>query len=199
MDYPFLIDKTPVELFRFIIDSGDNDQISQSLKDMVSDRQATSKEIDQVQGSINLIDKEIENYKAQVEAAKPILETCNKILELQNKVSRYNLACETRLQLLKIKQDKSNLSENNNKTLNNSKIYKDFYDKFKTSYTKLNTLKDNFIVLHNIIGDLSDIKEKLTNRKFEILELIEQTTDINQKKELEKELSNIIITLARMK
>ena len=114
MDYPFLIDKTSVELFRFIVDSGDNDQISQSLKDMVSDRQATSKEIDQVQGSINLIDKEIENYKAQVEAAKPILETCNKILELQNKVSRYNLACETRLQLLKIKQDKSNLSENYN-------------------------------------------------------------------------------------
>ena len=67
MDYPFLIDKTSVELFRFIVDSGDNDQISQSLKDMVSDRQATSKEIDQVQGSINLIDKEIENYKAQVE------------------------------------------------------------------------------------------------------------------------------------
>lgn len=191
MDYPFLIDKTSVELFRFIVDSGDNDQISQSLKDMVSDRQATSKEIDQVQGSINLIDKEIENYKAQVEAAKPILETCNKILELQNKVSRYNLACETRLQLLKIKQDKSNLSENYNKTLNNSKIYKDFYDKFKTSYTKLNTLKDNFIVLHNIIGDLSDIEEKLTNLNY--LKDIKKidTSRLTQMKEIKLMLNNI--------
>ena len=42
-------------------------------------------------------------------------------------------------------------------------------------------------------------REKLNNRKFEILELIEQTTDINQKKELEKELSNIIIRLASIK
>ena len=42
-------------------------------------------------------------------------------------------------------------------------------------------------------------KEKLTNRKFEILELMEQTTDENQKKELERELSNIIIRLASIK
>lgn len=42
-------------------------------------------------------------------------------------------------------------------------------------------------------------REKLNNRKFEILELIEQTTDINQKKELERELSNIIIRLANIK
>ena len=42
-------------------------------------------------------------------------------------------------------------------------------------------------------------KEKLNNRKFEILELREQTTDENQKKDLEKELSNIIIRLASIK
>ena len=42
-------------------------------------------------------------------------------------------------------------------------------------------------------------KEKLNNRKFEILELLEQTTDINKKNELEKELSNIIIMLAKIK
>ena len=42
-------------------------------------------------------------------------------------------------------------------------------------------------------------KERLTNRKFEILELMEETTDENQKKELEKELSNIIIRLASIK
>ena len=42
-------------------------------------------------------------------------------------------------------------------------------------------------------------KDKLNNRKFEILDLIEQTTDENQKKELEAELSNIIIRLASLK
>ncbi len=42
-------------------------------------------------------------------------------------------------------------------------------------------------------------RDKLNNRKLEILEKLEQTSNIEEKKELEKELSNIIITLARIK
>ena len=42
-------------------------------------------------------------------------------------------------------------------------------------------------------------RDKLNNRKLEILELLEKTSNIEEKKELEKELSNIIITLARIK
>ena len=55
--------------------------------------------------------------------------------------------------------------------------------------------------LEKAIDDLIQTyqKEKLSNRKFEVLELLEKTTDINQKKELEKELSNIIIMLAKIK
>ena len=42
-------------------------------------------------------------------------------------------------------------------------------------------------------------KDKLNNRKFEILKLLEDSIDANQKKELEKELSEIIIRLAKIK
>ena len=42
-------------------------------------------------------------------------------------------------------------------------------------------------------------RDKLNSRKLEILELLEQTSNNEEKKELEKELSNIIITLARIK
>ncbi len=42
-------------------------------------------------------------------------------------------------------------------------------------------------------------KDKLNKRKFEILELIEKNLEANQKKELEKELNEIIIRLAKMK
>ena len=42
-------------------------------------------------------------------------------------------------------------------------------------------------------------RDKLNNKKLEILELLEKSSNIEEKKELEKELSNIIITLARMK
>ena len=55
--------------------------------------------------------------------------------------------------------------------------------------------------LEKAIDDLIQTyeKEKLNNRKFEILEMLEQTTNIDDKKELEKELSNIIIRLAKIK
>ena len=43
-------------------------------------------------------------------------------------------------------------------------------------------------------------KDKLNERKLEILELLEEnTTEEIQKKELEKELSDIIIRLAKMR
>ena len=42
-------------------------------------------------------------------------------------------------------------------------------------------------------------REKLNTRKFEILDLLDKNLENDQKKELEKELSNIIITLARIK
>lgn len=55
--------------------------------------------------------------------------------------------------------------------------------------------------LEKAIDDLIQTyqKEKLNNRKFEVLELLEKTTNTDQKKELEKELSNIIIRLAKIK
>ncbi len=42
-------------------------------------------------------------------------------------------------------------------------------------------------------------KDKLNNRKFEILELLEQDIEQEKKKGLEKELSEIIIRLAKIK
>ena len=42
-------------------------------------------------------------------------------------------------------------------------------------------------------------KDKLDHRKFEILQLLEGNLEANQKKELEKELSEVIIRLAKIK
>ena len=42
-------------------------------------------------------------------------------------------------------------------------------------------------------------KDKLNTRKFEILELLEGSLEADQKKNLEKELNEIIIRLAKIK
>ncbi len=55
--------------------------------------------------------------------------------------------------------------------------------------------------IEKAIDDIMQIyeKEKLNNRKFEILELLEQNTNTEEKKKLEKELTDIIIRLAKIK
>ena len=42
-------------------------------------------------------------------------------------------------------------------------------------------------------------REKLVDRKMQILTLLESQNDVNEKKELERELINIVNQLARMK
>lgn len=114
---------------------------------------------------------------------------------------------------------KQNIKPEDFKDEINAKIVKKLYEEFEKGNSNINgiidtleqeeqnqitmIMADDYEItdLEKAIDDIMQIyeKEKMNNRKFEILELLENTTDINQKKELEKELSNIIITLAKMK
>lgn len=55
--------------------------------------------------------------------------------------------------------------------------------------------------LEKAINDILNLykKEKLDNRKLEIIEELEQDIDVDKKKSLEKELNNLIIELAKIK
>ena len=101
----------------------------------------------------------------------------------------------------------------------NANIAKKLYEEFEKGNSNINGIIDELnqeeqnqitmimaedYEIDNLEKAIDDIiqtyqKEKLNNKKFEILELIEKTTDENQKKELETELSNIIIRLASIK
>ena len=101
----------------------------------------------------------------------------------------------------------------------NKQILKKMYEEFEKGNSNINSIIDTLDQEHQNqitmimaedyeIEDLEkaidDIiqaykRDKLNNRKLEILELLEKTSNIEEKKELEKELSNIIITLARIK
>ena len=182
MNYPFLLDKTPVELFRFIIDSGDSDKISQVLKDMVSDRQVISKEIDQLQGSINLIDTDIDTYEKQLEVAKPIIEACNNIIALQDRISRLNSLKTIKTNLDNISQQVELINNNEKRLEANLNVWSNFNQSIKIMSQKHNILKDTFIRLHTIIGDLSDSEEKLLDlAKVKDLEIIDVSGLVSMK------------------
>ena len=101
----------------------------------------------------------------------------------------------------------------------NANIAKKLYEEFEKGNSNINGIIDNLEQeeqnritmimaedyeiedLEKAIDDIMQIyeREKLNYRKVEILELLENTSDNVQKKELEKELSNIIIMLAKIK
>lgn len=101
----------------------------------------------------------------------------------------------------------------------NQKIAQKLYEEFEKGNSNINSVIDmlgeeeqNHITeimaddyeIDNVEKAMDDIlqgyeKDKLNSRKFEILELLEGTINADQKGELEKELSEIIIRLAKIK
>lgn len=101
----------------------------------------------------------------------------------------------------------------------NNKIAKKLYEEFEKGNSNINGIIDELdeeeqnqitmimaedYEINDIEKAIDDImqsyeKEKLNNRKFEILDLLEQNTDSEEKKKLEKELTDIIIRLAKIK
>ncbi len=101
----------------------------------------------------------------------------------------------------------------------NQKIVKKLYEEFEKGNSNINGILDmlgeeeqnhiteimaNDYEIEDIEKAIDDImqsyeKDKLNSRKFEILELLENNLEEKQTKELEKELSDIIIQLAKMK
>lgn len=189
MDYPFLLDKTAVELFRFVIDSGDNDRVSSALKKMVSDRQGLSKQIDITQGEINILDQDIDRYKEELELSKEKVEVSKKIVELQPKVARYK-------QLIALKSNLDTRKVTIEDTLKKLEKAKEYLFSLKSNYSDIYDTKTTLDILHremgllyNIIEDQSNVQEQITNiQKYKEIDI---KTDLSKLKELKQIKSKI--------
>ena len=101
----------------------------------------------------------------------------------------------------------------------NKKIAQKLYEEFEKGNSNINAIIDNLeqdeqnqiTMIMSEDYEITDIekaiddvvqayeREKLNTRKFEILDLLDKNLENDQKKELEKELGNIIIRLAKIK
>ena len=101
----------------------------------------------------------------------------------------------------------------------NKKIAQKLYEEFEKGNSNINAIIDNLeqdeqnqiTMIMSEDYEITDIekaiddvvqayeREKLNTRKFEILDLLDKNLENDPKKELEKELSNIIIRLAKIK
>lgn len=165
MNYPFLIDRTSVELFRFIVDSGDNDQLSAALKDMVSDRQSINKKIISLQGSIEVVDKDINTCKVALENSKELYNSSINIIKLKPRVDRFRKLKDIYTNLL-------TLNKQYNTCLNNYELISTRYNKMKLIYERLNNFifnKSKYLIILNRLNkinvDLDELNSKINKAK----------------------------------
>lgn len=153
MDKPFLLDKSAGELFKFILDSGENDKLSAVVKSMVADRQQLNRDADIVQGSINSTDSILKEQEKSVEDLKPVYEMSLKIIELKSKKQELDRLNSIKLRLKEIKDSLNTLSNSyiiSNNKLNAIKILENNLEKIKLLH-RLEDLYDQQSAVYNTL------------------------------------------------
>lgn len=178
MNYPFLLDKSSTELFRFIVDSGEDDQISAALKDMVSDRQGINKDINQLQGSIMVLDEQIATKTKEIDNLKPRLEVSKEIIKMQTKVANVRQMNNLLEKIKSLQSKQLELQKQYNKVEAESKIYSESVLKLQDSYEKSS-------IYSNTLQRINDFKNRINQNdqilsKYKItFDLLENVSEVN--------------------
>lgn len=94
--YPFLLDKTPGQLYKFIVDSAESESLSDVLKDMAKDIKDLDKSIIQNEAQIDILNKQKASLENKLVDADSILDVSNKILALDSTYTSINRESELR-------------------------------------------------------------------------------------------------------
>lgn len=108
MEKPFLLDRSETELFRFIVDSGKDNNVTTALKSITQDRQQLSRDITVTEGKIQAIEDTIKRQEEELKNADYQLNICTKVIELGPKIKRVQEITNLKNKSL---EDGSNLSK----------------------------------------------------------------------------------------
>ena len=195
MDKPFLLDKSAGELFKFILDSGENDQLSSVLKAMVTDRQSLNKEADNLQGQITALEDSIDKQQKESDKLEPIVEKANNLIEKKVKFDKLN-SLKTLISNYFTLDKQIDEHETNLKTIENKeKIYSKLDLKlFKSKLDIIRDIEDyiqNETQILNLYTDIEDINKKLNILdKLKLSELSDLIDKVSRYKIILKDIEN---------
>ena len=178
MNYPFLLDKSSTELFRFIVDSGEDDQISAALKDMVSDRQGINKDINQLQGSIMVLDEQISTKTKEIDNLKPRLEVSKEIIKMQTKVANVRQMNDLLEKIKSLQYKQLELQKQYNKVEAESKIYSESVLKLQDSYEKSSIYSSTLQRINDFKNRINQNDQILSKYKI-TFDLLENVSEVN--------------------
>ena len=189
MEKPFLLDRSETELFRFIVDSGKDNNITTALKTITQDRQQITKDIAIAEGKIAQIEDNIKRQDEELKDSDKILATCNKVIELGPKIKRAQELTNLKNKSLLDGQNLSLVISEYNKV---SKALTDTYD----SFNKINLNMKKFDLISNISSRInkSQTKLDLLNTEYNKIKHLD-IPDLNEKFSKYKTLGELITKL----
>ena len=148
--YPFLLDKTPGQLYKFIVDSAESESLSDVLKDMSRDIKDLEKAIIQNEAQIEILTKQKIDVDNKLSNSNKTLEISNRILEMDSTYNSIKRELELRDLVHEIKNDIS---------AKEALLNKLFYD--KDSVSNLDQLYSRYIDTNNKSILYKDIKNSI--------------------------------------
>lgn len=198
MEKPFLLDRNSSELFRFIVDSGEDDNLNTTLRTMVSDKNKLNTEKNLKEGSITTLKQQIDSMENTLAGSADKIQLCENIISfgpmtsklltitniitnITNKetdINNTNIIIEEKKRVQKeIEQQMSTLSYN----ISKKEQLQDKVSKYTDVYTELTNINARLMnkvdfktILPTIEKDITTVtklKEKLT-RVNELSEFI---------------------------
>ena len=199
MEKPFLLDRSETDLFRFIVDSGKDNNITQALKSIASDRQGITKEITLIEGMIAQAETNLKSFEEKLVNADEVLAICNRIIKIGPEINRLKLLKET---LAKYNELKQNL-DNTRNTLNNDIMYINRLEPkaeiISTSLRKNDLISNILSVIKSKTSDMNTLKDTLKsleliwnsrlNENFELYKLL--NTNLTKSRSIQDEIRKL--------
>ena len=88
MEKPFLLDRSETELFRFIVDSGKDSNVTTALKSLTQDRQQLTRDITTTEGKLELVEQQLKQQTDNLKDADKKLALYEQVIGLGPKITR---------------------------------------------------------------------------------------------------------------
>ena len=204
MEKPFLLDRSETELFRFIVDSGKDNNITSALKSITQDRQQITRDITLTEGKLQALEQDTEKKKLELANSKDKLDVCERVIAIGPKIQRVK-------EITKLKET---FEQDNEQLLKSTKLLENttsIINKVESPVTKINNIvkKSNLIsqlikdyreksnsikVLEEKISSLSTFKDSNLSKSFEKYKLLsELISSVNEANNELKQANSIVV------
>lgn len=182
MSYPFLLDKTPGQMYRFIVDSSESESLSNVLKDISKDIKDSEKSIVQNDARLDTLIKQQTDLNYKLLHADTILDISSQILDLD----------ATDIKISKMVESRASYNNLSNEVFKLNTLYNQLNIDIDTSL--LDKTKDNYIECINVVNNYKNILESKNNlaTKYSVLDVNLDTLSLDKTIEEYNQVVNLV-------